>query len=92
MTDALPGLFLLTLRAWPVTARTACTRAAIGVLVLSAAFSIYVNAYRGTFVEATAAWNHRPDIDQHPGLVFDWRYPQFMHNWRRHESRIAEYE
>jgi len=92
MTDALPGLFLLTLRAWPVSARTVTERAAIGVLVLSAAFSIYVNAYRGAFVEATAAWNQRPAIDQNPGLVFDWRYPQFLHNWRRHESRIAGYE
>ena len=92
MTDALPGLFLLTLRAWPVNGRTATERAAIGVLVLSAAFAIYVNAYRGAFVEATAMWNQRPAIDQNPGLVFDWRYPQFLHNWRRHESRIAEYE
>ena len=67
-------------------------RVAIAVLVLSAAFSIYVNAYRGAFVEATAVWNQRPAIDQNPGLIFDWRYPQFLHNWRRHESRIAEYE
>ncbi len=92
MTDVLPGLFLLTLRAWPVSARTLADRLAIAVLVLSAAFSIYVNAYRGAFVEATAVWNQRPAIDQNPGLIFDWRYPQFLHNWRRHESRIAEYE
>ena len=92
MTDALPGLFLLTLRAWPVSAHTFAARVSIGMLVLSAAFSIYVNAYRGAFVEATAMWNQRPAIDLHPGLAFDWRYPQFLHNWRRHESRIAEYE
>lgn len=92
MTDALPGLFLLTIRAWPVRARTFLERLATVVLVLSCAFAVYVNAYKGVFVEATAVWNQRPAIDAHPELIFDWRYPQFLHNWRRHEARIAEYE
>jgi hypothetical protein len=32
----------------------------------------------GIFCRATRLWNIYPNIDEHPELVWDWRYPQFL--------------
>lgn len=90
MTDILPGLFLLTLRAWPVSLPTRRLRIGASVLAACAFFSVYVNAYQGLFNVYTARWNMQPDTGMHPEYLFDWRYPQFLHNKTNHESRIAD--
>lgn len=88
MTDVLPGLFLLTIRAWPVSFGVSGRRVAIILLALGSAFAVYVNTWQGLFNPYTARWNMQPDIGVHPQYLFDWRYPQFLHNKERHEARM----
>lgn len=89
MTDVLPGLFILLcytlsslranrLRAWVFLALTGC-------------FSIFVHSYQGLYNEYTAQWNVEPNIDKYPEYLFDWKYPQFLHNQKRHEKRLIEF-
>ena len=88
MTDVLPGLFLLTIRTWPVSVALSGRRVAVVVLALGCAFAVYVNAWQGLFNPYTARWNMQPGIGDHPEYLFDWRYPQFLHNQARHDARI----
>jgi len=90
MTDVLPGLFLLTIRTWPVAIKSLYSTSAIVLLVIASAFSIYVNSYQGLFNMYTAQWNAEPNIDKFPENIFDWEYPQFMHNKERHASRLIQ--
>lgn len=46
-----------------------------GAIIL--AVSIFIHA-RGATAPATAMWNTRPSIDEHPERVWDWRDPQFL--------------
>lgn len=41
------------------------------------ALSIVIHA-RGATAPATAIWNARPSVDEHPERVWDWRDPQFL--------------
>jgi hypothetical protein len=91
MTDVLPGLFLLTIRTWPVAPRSARSKIGIMILVASTAFAVYVNSYQGLFNQYTQQWNGEPNIDRYPEYLFDWEYPQFMHNWKTHESRLIQH-
>lgn len=91
MTDALPGLFLLTLKTWP---RQGSERGgSIGKVMLatSVIFAIYVNAYQGLFNPYTALWNAEPSVDEHPEYLFDWHYPQFLNSEKRQHERVREY-
>jgi hypothetical protein len=90
MTDVLPGLFLLTIRSWPVSFGPARRRAALVILGLGCVFAVWVNSWQGLYNPYTARWNMQPDIGVHPEYLFDWRYPQFMHNKERHEARIRD--
>jgi hypothetical protein len=89
MTDLLPGLFLLL---------CLCVRGALerksrllwpvfGVLT---AVSCAINTGQGLYNHAPKAWNAEPNIDEHPELVFDWRYPQFLNTDARQRARVAE--
>ena len=91
MTDALPGLFLLTLYAWPTTLERLRDRAAAAVLALAAVFAVFVNTGQGLYNRYTAYWNSTPNIDQYPEYLFDWRYPQFLANKKGHEARLARH-
>jgi hypothetical protein len=51
-------------------------------------FAVYVHSWQGLFNPYTARWNMQPGIGDHPEYLFDWRYPQFLHNKERHEARI----
>lgn len=88
--DVLPGLFLLCAYAWPMLAgRSRVFRAGVA---LSAAFAVYVNAWQGLYNPYTKAWNDEPiKVDIYQEYLFDWRYPQFLHNARRHEERLRDF-
>ena len=89
MVDVLPGLFLLSL----------CCRPPRGIwrivgtvlFAISAVFAVVVNSIQGLNNPYTAAWNGSPNIDRYPQYLFDWKYPQFLHNQTRHELRQVEH-
>jgi len=88
MTDVLPGLFLLTIYAWPTNFKPRMAKMLAGLLFLSCAFAIIVNTGQGLFNRYTALWNADPNIDRYPEYLFDWNYPQFLANKYGHESRL----
>jgi hypothetical protein len=88
MTDVLPGIFLLTINFWPVNIKGFWKRFGALALSLSIIFALWVNSYQGLFNRYTALWNASPSIDKYPEYLFDWRYPQFLHNRNRHEARL----
>jgi hypothetical protein len=89
-TDILPGVFLLTLYAWPQYERVDWRKSRIWVLGIACVFSIYVHTFQGLMNEYTSAWNRQPDIDQHPNYLFDWSYPQFLANAEGHTRRVLD--
>lgn len=91
MTDALPGVFLLTLYAWPTTLQGIANKAAAGVVALGVVFAVFVNTGQGLYNRYTAFWNGSPSIDQYPEYLFDWRYPQFLANKHGHAQRLARH-
>jgi len=89
MTDALPGIYL-----WLVLATAKLDfykPIQLGSVIVLGALSIYINTFQGLFNEYTQRWNAEPNIDLHPDSLFDWRYPQFLHNRERHEARLKEF-
>lgn len=88
MTDALPGLFLLTLRGWPTWPTRTVQWAQVSALAVAATFSIFVHSYKGLFDYYTQDWNHEPNVDQHPEYIFDWDYPQFLYSRTMHPRRV----
>ena len=78
MTDALPGLFLLSVDAWPCTINSVRNKIFTFLLILTGVFSIYVNSYQGLYNQYAFSWNAQPNIDFYPDEIFDWRFPQFM--------------
>jgi len=91
MTDVLPGLFLLTLRTWPVAVRGKFGKISVFLLAISSVFAVYVHSYQGLFNPYSAQWNAEPNIDNNPEYLFDWKYPQFIHNRMRHTARLLEH-
>ena len=92
MTDVLPGIFILTV----ITVITATKLnfykpITLALVVALSAFSIYVNTFQGLFNHYTRLWNAEPNIDEHPEYLFDWRFPQFLHNKSRHQERLMEF-
>ncbi len=89
MVDALPGLFvglfgcLAVLKPKEIFAYTA--------LIACGLFAIYINSYQALFNPYGMRWNIEPNVDEYPEYLFDWRYPQFLHNKNRHEERLAEF-
>lgn len=92
MTDVIPGLFLLTLYAWPTNFKSRMTNIVFWLFFVSCVFAITVNTGQGLFNKYTAAWNANPNIDQHPEYLFDWSYPQFLANKDGHVSRLIKHE
>ncbi len=94
MVDVLPVVYLFLvlfvkqlLSAPPGQART-IRIAALGVV---AALSIPMHTYQGLYNPAPWQWNSAPRVGRHPELLFDWKYPQFLHTRARHARRMAEY-
>jgi len=91
MTDILPGLFLLTIRTWPVAVRGKFNGIFVIILAASSLFAVYVHSYQGLFKPYSAQWNAEPNIDKNPEYLFDWKYPQFLHNRERHNARLLDH-
>jgi hypothetical protein len=95
MTEALPALFVLTLFAWrrisahrKKIVRSFLVAVGGGALV----FSMYVNTYAALFNPWTGyAWNDTPNVNDYPEYLFDWKYPQFLHNKERHYRRLMQH-
>ena len=84
MSDALPGLFLL-LCVTLSSARNKKITVAIAVPLFIV--SIWINAWQGCFNPYTDEWNADPNVEKFRQYLFDWRYPQFLHDARRHDER-----
>lgn len=92
LTDALPAMFLLIVRAWPVRLpRRAAEWAGVIVLAVASMGSAYIHVAQGLFNPWTLDWNREPSIDTEPWSRFNWRYPQFLHDGDRHRARMVEY-
>lgn len=92
MMDILPGLFLLVLMAWPRNLEEVKSAPKTMVLLmLACVFAIYINTVQGLYNRYTAWWSSEPNIDMFPVYLFDWKYPQFLHNQVRHEQRTGNH-
>jgi len=93
MMDVLPGLFLLTVLAWPRDMKEVkASGKTAGALVFGCVFSLYVNTVQGLYNTDTIKWNKEPSVDFFPSYLFDWRYPPFLHDDLRHQERIEDHE
>jgi len=71
-------LSLLVLTEAKLRFKQARYRVWIGYVVISAMISVFINTAQGLYNEKTAAWNASPNIDEHPELLFSWRFPQWL--------------
>jgi len=94
MMDVLPGVYLLTLAAWPrdLSEVKRTPQPVVLLLAASCAFSVFANAYQGLYNPYSARWNANPNIDVFPAYLFNWRYPPFLHDQARHEARNARHD
>jgi len=91
MVDIMPGLFVLivtTISCWQIQSRYDFVRPALVLLILIGGWMHVIQGTRNSY--SGALWNGKPNIDENPQLIFDWRYPQFLHNQERHEKRLRE--
>ena len=89
MTDVLPGIFLLIIIA--VSKLNFYKPTTLALVIILGSFSVYINTFQGLFNHYTQLWNADPNIDEHPEYLFDWQFPQFLHNKSRHEERLMEF-
>jgi hypothetical protein len=90
LTDVLPGLFVLLCVSVAEARQRPEKRFIPYVLAALGGFSVFVNTAQGLYNRAPKRWNAEPSIDEHPELVFDWRYPQFLHTEARQRARLLE--
>lgn len=92
MTDAVPALVLMSAIFWRDVGpklRVRAKQLVLLVIVVTGLIAIFINSYQGLFNTKTALWNAYPNIDEHPELLFDWRYPQFLTTLETfHERRL----
>ncbi len=95
MIDILPAIFLIFVIVLSNTYERGTKIGKIYVtllLLITVPLSIYFNSIQGLYnVYAGSKWNGDPDIDRHPEYLFNWEYPQFLHNAKQHEERINEF-
>lgn len=60
-------------------------------LTISFIISIWIHSYQGLYNKYTIKWFLEPNIDKYPEYLFDWKYPQFLHNKERHIERLKEH-
>lgn len=91
LTDALPGLFLLVLRLWPVQVPRG--RAWLGAALLGMALlgSAAIHVGQGLYNPWTFRWNGEPSVDTEPWARWTWRFPQFLHSASAHRARLVAY-
>ncbi len=89
MVDALPGLFVGLFCVLGVLQHR--KRLMYAALIVSGSLAIYINTYQGLFNPYAIQWSVEPNVDQYPHYLFDWRYPQLLHDKARHQARLAEF-
>lgn len=89
MVDVLPGLYVGLFSA--LGALRQGRRLAYAALLGSGLLAIPINTYQALFNPYGVQWNVEPNVDQYPEYLFDWRYPQFLHDKARHEERLSEF-
>nr|WP_298165448.1 hypothetical protein [uncultured Pseudomonas sp.] len=89
LVDALPGLYVGLFSA--LGALRQRRRLAYAALLGSGLLAIPINTYQALFNPYGMHWNVEPNVDLYPEYLFDWRYPQFLHNEARHERRLSEF-
>lgn len=91
MMDVMPALYIsfVFYINWLSKGRKYVLASITGVLIC---FSIFINSYQGIFNKYSALWNGSPNIDDFPEYLFDWKYPQFLHDQQRHEGRLKEHD
>lgn len=93
MVDVMPVFYLLLL--WYLKQhlqRQQGKRIRTIALISLGLLSVAMHGYQGMYNTAVFDWNLKPNIDQHPELLFDWRYPQFLHTDERQAKRLREYQ
>jgi hypothetical protein len=91
LTEIVPGLFLATVLVWPTAFRTVAARVLLGAWIVLAGLGFYVHTVQGLFNPWTLEWNASPEVNSTPDTLWDWRYPQFLHNEQRHAQRLGDY-
>lgn len=89
MVDAMPGLSV-GLFSGLAALQKSRNRAYIAVTVCGL-LAIYINTYQGLFNTYSWKWNIEPNVDDYPECLFDWDYPPFLHNKKRHVARLAKF-
>ena len=89
MSDILPAAYLICLLIYGNIDKK--TFANI-FLFLSGIFAIYINTYLGLYNPYTLIWHAEPNIDEHTEYLFDWKFPPFTYNLKKHEMRMWEYQ
>ena len=90
LVDAMPGLFLATVLVWPASLARSAARVAVAAWVVLAAFGIYVHTAQGLYNPSTYFWNRPPERNTST-ILWDWRYPQFLHSDAREVQRQLDY-
>jgi hypothetical protein len=89
MIDIIPALFVFyCLFAKGLRGNSAAIRCIVAFGLLA----IYINWYQGLFNVYAYQWNVQPSVDQNTQYIWDWRYPQFLHNEARHNQRDREFQ
>ena len=91
LTDVLPGLFLLTLRTWPVRRPNGAEWMRVAVLACALVGSTYVHVVQGLYNPWTLRWNGQPSVDTEPWARWTWQFPQFLHGAAQHRARLVAY-
>lgn len=89
MSDILPAAYLVCVL---VYAGLDKKRFALIFLFLTGIFSIYINTFQGLYNPYALIWQAAPAIDGHTEYLFDWRYPPFSYDSKKHEKRMWEYQ
>ena len=78
LLDWWPGLVLLVFMQWPRLSGGRTGQGRLVLFVLLGLVAIWIHSYQGLFNVQTSRWNGAipPNIDEHPGIAFSWRYPQ----------------
>lgn len=90
MVDVLPGLFVGLFAC--LGQAGAWRRWLYPSLLVLGSFSVAVNTYQGLYNPFAVRWNVEPNIDERPEYLFNWKYPQFLHNAARHSARLVEFQ
>ena len=89
MIDVIPALFLFFCLFAKDLRRNSL---AIALIVSLGLMAVYINWYQGLFNVYAYQWNVQPGVDQNPNTIWNWRYPQFLHNETRHNQRDKDYQ